>query len=189
MGINHPTDLRRDLFGRCLRKRNRQDALAQPRVLKVRRAGVSAGRLEKKLDRESATRHCEKAGKSRSLLLSPSRRKSTNRLLCRRSACLADYGTLTQDPGSKKGGKKVNPAITHLRTEAVDHVVPVDRRVCFHRQRGSREHRNVHARRALRARVLAAEERVPFLRDGSVDRTETVLQLVDAARHALDLRV
>ena len=65
--------------------------------------------------------------------------------------------------------------MTASRTEAVDHVVPIHRRVRFRRQRGGRRHRDIHTGRALRGRVLAAEERVLFLRDGRVDRTEAVL--------------
>lgn len=118
MGIYHPTDLRRDLFGRCLRKRNRQDALAQSRVLKVRWAGVSAGSLSLEKKKFSSRRRAIKA----------------------RIAFCANA----------------------QRAETIDHVVPVNGRVCFYRRRGVRKHRNVRAGRALRARVLAAEKRVLF---------------------------
>jgi hypothetical protein len=43
----------------------------------------------------------------RLLLLSPSRRKSTNRLLCRRSACLADTTTLLRISASKGKKKRI----------------------------------------------------------------------------------
>ena len=135
-------------------------------MLKVRWARVSAGSMEKKLwveDKKVRIRQSQQHATFmrcqwclRLLLLSPSRRKSTNRLLCRRAACLADT---TKHPPQDLGRKKE----TASRTEAIDHVVPIHRRVWFYRQRGSRKHRNVHARRTLRARVLAAEERVLFL--------------------------